>query len=196
MTKPTCSIDGCHKLVHCGAVCSMHWARVVRHGDPHWVWGGSGPTTERGCVADGCERKFYAKGMCRLHYRRWATNDGDIGDPERVTDAERFWSKVDVRGPMECWPWVASLDTHGRPQMRRPGGGTVRAYRFAWGLTAGHDLPESLSIDHLCRNPACVNPAHLDPVSPALNRHRQKLHPAVHAALVPPPQRRHLNAAP
>ena len=46
----------------------------------------------------------------------------------------------------------------------------VAAHRFSFTSTVGPILAETL--DHLCKNPACVNPAHLDPVSQAENNRR------------------------
>lgn len=76
----------------------------------------------------------------------------------------RFWTKVDRRTDDECWPWLACrTDGYGRfnvgPQRRR-----VRSHRFAYELLVG-PIPEGLTLDHLCRNRACVNPAHLEPVT-------------------------------
>jgi hypothetical protein len=85
---------------------------------------------------------------------------------DRVTTPapERFWPKVDVRGEDECWTWLAGKDGHGYGKFyvdrsRR----NFKAHRFAYLLVRG-ELPE-LELDHLCRNPSCVNPAHLEPVT-------------------------------
>ena len=75
----------------------------------------------------------------------------------------RFWSKVDRRGPDECWPWLGSrVDGYG--SINIGSGRTRRAHQVAFDLTNGA-VPDGLELDHLCRNPWCVNPSHLEPVT-------------------------------
>lgn len=82
--------------------------------------------------------------------------------PQRVLDG--IWDRIDVRGPDECWPWKLSVGSHGYGQI---GWGAksekrtmVTAHRAAW--TAVHGpIPDALTVDHLCRNRPCCNPAHL-----------------------------------
>jgi hypothetical protein len=50
---------------------------------------------------------------------------------------------------------------------------TGSAHRWAYEAFVG-PIPEGLEIDHLCRNRACVNPAHLDPVTHQENMSRGK----------------------
>ena len=88
----------------------------------------------------------------------------------------RFWSKVDRRSTDECWPWLASQNGMGYGQFRvgslRDGSRRlVLAHRTAYELLVG-PIPEGLTLDHLCRNPQCVNPAHLEHVTNAENIHR------------------------
>lgn len=93
--------------------------------------------------------------------------------------AFRFWTKVNRSGPWpllrhlsgRCWMWTASLRADGYGQFRiggRADGRTVRAHRVAYELLIG-PIPEGLVIDHLCRNRACVNPDHLEPVTHKVN---------------------------
>lgn len=62
-----------------------------------------------------------------------------------------------------CWVWFGTIDHRGYPQTAK-NGKTARAHRVIYEALVGA-IPEGLTLDHLCRVKACVNPAHLEPVT-------------------------------
>lgn len=83
--------------------------------------------------------------------------------------ADRFWAKVHVRGRDECWPWTgAGSGGYGQIVLA---GARVGAHRVAVVLS-GRALMPGQVVDHLCRNPCCVNPHHLEVVPMAENTRR------------------------
>lgn len=110
----------------------------------------------------GCINKHYGRGYCYLHYKRWwRTGDPLVHLRVRRDPVAMFWEKVDASG--DCWEWTASRDKmgYGRASVRRKG---WLAHRLAWCLLVG-PIPAPLQVDHLCRNPACVNPDHMELVT-------------------------------
>lgn len=82
---------------------------------------------------------------------------------------DRFMSKVLVLDD-GCWLWCASTARGGYGQFN-DGRTMVRAHRFAYEQLVG-PIGEGLDLDHLCRERACVNPKHLEPVDRAENLRR------------------------
>lgn len=76
-----------------------------------------------------------------------------------MTLEERFWSKVKIGGPDECWPRVASVG-HGGYGKIRVGKRTRIASRVVWEMKHG-SIPEGLFVLHHCDNPPCCNGTHL-----------------------------------
>lgn len=72
-----------------------------------------------------------------------------------------------------CWIWQRYVNRTGYGRLKRSGkhGPAMLAHRWYYELHRG-PIPAGLQLDHLCRNPRCVNPAHLEPVLPRVNARR------------------------
>jgi len=86
-------------------------------------------------------------------------------DPLAAALQDDFWSKVDMSGgPNACWPFLGYLNPSGYGRYRGADRRGVQAHRQAYEDRVG-PIPAGLTLDHLCRNRACANPAHLEPVT-------------------------------
>lgn len=119
-----------------------------------------------GCRAPRCDRAADVKRLCRLHYQR-LRNRGSL---ELPTVADRFWSKVRGAVVDDCWTWAAHRNHAGYGQFGT-GGRIVLAHRWSYEQLIA-PIENGATLDHLCRNPACVNPWHLEQVPLAENIRR------------------------
>lgn len=96
------------------------------------------------------------------------------------TQLARFWSKVLVTDG--CWPWQGYVapDGYGRLNFSAVGRPQL-AHRLSYQHLVA-EIPEGLQLDHLCRNRACVNPDHLEPVSNQENAKRGRLARTTHCS--------------
>lgn len=132
------------------------------------------------CSIDGCERDAVARTWCDAHYKRWQSYGHPTYLPPRSRSALwRFLDKVEVN-ESGCWEWQAYRDRNGYGNFTPRHAQTTKAYRWAYEHWKG-PIPDGLVIDHLCRNPGCVNPAHLEAVTNRENILRGIGPSAIHA---------------
>ena len=110
---------------------------------------------------------------------------------------ERFWSKVERRGPDECWPWTGTIDRGGYGEFYvsdQADQRLVKAHVWMYEVTVG-PVPDDHELDHACHtrdatrtrgddcpHRGCVNPGHLEPVTHQENSRRSRSTASAYAA--------------
>lgn len=111
------------------------------------------------CVTTGCPRgaRFVLGGSIEARQGNPLYNLGMLSE----RDKERFWSKVHIQGPDDCWPWMAArAKCRGGYGFFRASGRTVYAHRIAFEIGSGQTATGGL-VCHRCNRPECCNPSHL-----------------------------------
>ena len=173
----SCLTLGCDRRAEAKGFCLKCYKRWKRHGDSRL-----GVRVERdpACSVQGCDGAHEALGFCSLHYQR-LIGTGDIreGDPSKQRPWEdRFEDGVDRDGPLPrwrpdlgpCWQWNGQKQSSGHGQMSVDGK-LVGIHRLVYEKLVG-PIPPGLHIDHLCRNPSCLNVEHMEPVTKGENSRR------------------------
>lgn len=82
--RAVCSIAGCERLVNGHGLCTTHYTRLKRHGDPHFTL--VSRVVDAACVAGGCDRRAArTNGYCEAHDQR-LRKGRPLDAPFRVAD--------------------------------------------------------------------------------------------------------------
>ena len=117
-----------------------------------------------------CGRKAFSRSLCRKHYL--AEQYADREPPTIEEQAKKILPRI-VEQDNGCWEWTGAKDHSGYGRYGYAAHGRVigvMVHRWMWEYLVGPITEKTL--DHLCRNKSCCNPAHLEPVSMAENIRR------------------------
>lgn len=87
-----------------------------------------------------------------------------------TTVRDRIHRSVSISDDGGCWLWLLATDRHGYGMMKVEKRSRL-AHRVSYEVFVG-EIPPGLQLDHLCRTRHCLNPAHLEPVTPGENTRR------------------------
>jgi hypothetical protein len=90
------------------------------------------------------------------------------------TELARMKRKITIDQETQCWNWNGHKTPNGYGKHRKgPGQPERMTHRLMWEHHHNQQIPDGMQLDHLCRNRACCNPEHLEPVTGSENTLRQ-----------------------
>jgi hypothetical protein len=187
-----CLIEGCNRVVLARSWCGRHYQRWHQTGNP---LGRGRPKRASLCAVEGCTREHWARGVCQMHYSRWRRTGSTDPWPRGIrrrpgqgptvkrTPQEEFAARIVVL-PNGCWKWIGHVTEKGYARSKLGGDRPLRVHKWRWEQDHG-PVPQGLELDHLCHtndlgcpggntcpHRRCVNPDHLEPVTPSENARR------------------------
>lgn len=141
------------------------------------------PGSNPPCSISGCPGVNASRGWCEKHYSRWKRHGDPLVSktyqfPENLLRRLRFCPPTVLS--TGCIEWTGATDDDGYGYSFMTPWGRLRPHQAAYVLAVGQ-IPEGKELDHLCRNPPCVHPGHLDPVTHRENVLRGDSPAAIHA---------------
>ncbi len=121
-------------------------------------------STPYGYCKCGCGRKTSIAKRTHARYRHVK------GEPTHYIQGHRNKKWYIVNEETGCWEWQGYKNALGYGHVRMDNQ-RLYAHVLMYKTMVG-EIPSGMYMDHLCRNPSCVNPDHLEPVTPELNVQR------------------------
>lgn len=135
---------------------------------------------KRTCSLTDCDKLHKGKGLCSTHHQRYLRRGDPLHNLNRIDSNvdDRYEAYVNRDGPTpghwpelgSCWLWTGAISNRGYAVISVTGT-SKSAHRWAYSTFNG-PIPDGFYIDHLCREKTCVNPSHLEAVTPKENQRR------------------------
>lgn len=168
-----CSVDGCVKPITAKGYCATHYGRWRKSGDPGGLDSLRDLYVGKTCAGPECDRPVYAKGLCNAHRAQEKRGKPLTPIMVRATSAgtieERLSARTGAADENGCLPWTGPFDTSGYPILRPSWRGSKSAHRIAYMAHFDTTVPGHIPIHHKCGNRICVEPSHLQEVTPIEN---------------------------
>lgn len=124
---------------------------------------------KRGRLCDVCNDYAFRRNLCDFHYREFLDNGGDRIIRRPVS--ERIFENVYMDPNCGCWIWLGAVNSTNYGTFSIGRSNPILVHRVSHALFKG-PIAKGFTIDHLCRNTLCVNPAHLEAVTQSINSKR------------------------
>ncbi len=178
--KRTCDFPECGRPHEAYGWCNGHYQQFQKGQvlKPLRVRGGR-------CSVPGCTNPNYGNDLCCAHYqqnkRGQEFKTPRHVNPKNISLDEYITRNIVVRDS-GCWEWRHVNLANGYARwglgVKNKTYGRI-AYREVWNVYYNTRLRTAQSLDHLCRNKLCVNPAHLEVVSARENTKRMLAYTAM-----------------
>ena len=162
MTSLRCKAGQCHRAAQSRGYCRPCIKRLKESGELP-------PLGRQGCSEPGCPNRHKGLGLCQKHfnheYNSRRSQEVSVKDIPRARELfENVGWEVSDSG---CWLWAGSLNAGGYGVAPR-NGVSQQAHRVSYAVHFGL-IPKGIQIHHICTVRSCVNPMHLQAITPHEN---------------------------
>lgn len=164
----TCTVEGCERPYRCKGMCDLHYGRMRSTGSTDLLPREPRPRkSPSGCSFEGCSRRAHARSYCNGHYRQWKCGIPlhELASANRgLTTVQRIDAYSATEGDCQVWTGYRDALGYGRITLTEDGGKRTRlVHRLNFTIRVG-PIPRGMDIDHMCHNPSCIKPSHLQVV--------------------------------